>query len=147
MSIVENIRKDMFTASKEGRVDESDILKMALAAIKNVEIETGKELPDAEIEKILRKETKKITDSIDQYEKMGRADLLEKEKGQLEVLNRYLPQLLSEEEVRVVVQNKIKELGVESIRDMGRVMGAVMSEVGSKTDGNTVKNIVSQILK
>ena len=147
MSISENIRKDMFIASKEGRVDESNILKMAIAAVKNAEIETGKELDDSEIEKILRKETKKISDAIEQYEKMGREDLLSTEKAQLEVLNRYLPQLLSIEEVTEVVKKKMAELGVSEMRDMGRVMGAVMAEVGSRTDGNTVKNIVSGLLK
>lgn len=147
MSISENIRKDMFTASKEGRVDESDILKMALAAIKNVEIDTGKELEDSEVEKILRKEARKITDAIDQYTKMGREDLLAKEKAQLEILDKYLPQLLTEDEVRVVVKNKIKELGITEMRDMGRLMGAVMAEIGTLTDGNTVKNIVSELLK
>ena len=147
MSISENIRKDMFIASKEGRVDESNILKMAIAAVKNAEIETGKELDDSEVEKILRKETKKIADAIEQYEKMGREDLLSTEKAQLEVLNKYLPQLLSIEEVTEVVRKKIAELGVSEMRDMGRVMGAVMAEVGSRTDGNTVKNIVSGLLK
>lgn len=147
MSISENIRKDMFAASKEGRVDESNILKMALAAIKNVEIETGKELEDSEVEKILRKEARKITDAIDQYTKMGRDDLLVKEKAQLEILDKYLPQLLTEDEVRVVVKNKITELGITEMRDMGRLMGAVMAEIGTLTDGNTVKNIVSELLK
>ncbi|KKQ11729.1 MAG: GatB/YqeY domain-containing protein, partial [candidate division WS6 bacterium GW2011_GWC2_36_7] len=80
MSISENIRKDMFTASKEGRTDESDILKMALAAIKNAEIDSEKELTDEDVEKILRKEARKVTDAIDQYTKMGREDLLAKEK-------------------------------------------------------------------
>jgi len=147
MSISENIRKDMFTASKEGRVDESNILKMALAAIKNVEIDTGKELEDSEVEKILRKEARKITDAIDQYTKMGRDDLLVKEKAQLEILDKYLPQLLTEDEVRVVVKNKITELGITEMRDMGRLMGAVMAEIGTLTDGNTVRNIVSELLK
>lgn len=147
MSIIENIRKDMFVASKEGRVDESDILKMALSAIKNAEIEIQKELADEEVEKILRKETKKITDAIEQYTKMGREDLLNKEKSQLEVLNKYLPKLLTPEEVKEIVKNKVEELGTTSIKDMGRVMGAVMAEVGSKTDGNTVKNFVQELLK
>lgn len=147
MSISENIRKDMFTASKEGRIDESDILKMALSAIKNAEIEIQKALTDDDIEKILRKETRKITDSIEQYTKMGREDLLNKEKAQLEVLNKYLPKLLTPEEVKEIVKKKVEELGTTSIKDMGRVMGAVMTEVGSKTDGNTVKNIVQEILK
>jgi len=147
MSISENIRKDMFTASKEGRTDESDILKMALAAIKNAEIDFEKELTDEDVEKILRKEARKVTDAIDQYTKMGREDLLAKEKAQLEILDKYLPQLLTEEEVRVVVKNKIIELGITEMKDMGRLMGAVMAEIGTLTDGNTVKNIVSELLK
>ncbi|HAM96346.1 TPA: glutamyl-tRNA amidotransferase [Patescibacteria group bacterium] len=147
MSISENIRKDMFTASKEGRTDESDILKMALAAIKNAEIDSEKELTDEDVEKILRKEARKVTDAIDQYTKMGREDLLAKEKAQLEILDKYLPQLLTEEEVRVVVKNKIIELGITEMKDMGRLMGAVMAEIGTLTDGNTVKNIVSELLK
>jgi len=147
MSISENIRKDMFTASKEGRTDESDILKMALAAIKNAEIDFEKELTDEDVEKILRKEARKVTDAIDQYTKMGREDLLAKEKAQLEILDKYLPQLLTEEEVRVVVKNKIIELGITEMKDMGRLMGAVMAEIGSLTDGNTVKSIVSELLK
>jgi len=147
MSISENIRKDMFTASKEGRTDESDILKMALAAIKNAEIDSEKELTDEDVEKILRKEARKVTDAIDQYTKMGREDLLAKEKAQLEILDKYLPQLLTEEEVRVVVKNKIIELGITEMKDMGRLMGAVMAEIGSLTDGNTVKSIVSELLK
>jgi hypothetical protein len=146
MSISEDIRQDMFTASKEGRVDESNILKMALAAIKNAEIEAEKELPDTDIERILRKETRKLTDAIDQYSKMGREDLLAKENAQLEVLNRYLPKLLTEEEVRVIVKNKMVELGITEMKDMGRLMGAVMKEVDSLTDGNTVKNIVLELL-
>jgi hypothetical protein len=146
MSISEDIRQDMFTASKEGRVDESNILKMALAAIKNAEIEAEKELPDTDIERILRKETRKLTDAIDQYSKMGRKDLLAKENAQLEVLNRYLPKLLTEEEVRVIVKNKMVELGITEMKDMGRLMGAVMKEVDSLTDGNTVKNIVLELL-
>jgi len=137
MSISENIRKDMFTASKEGRTDESDILKMALAAIKNAEIDSEKELTDEDVEKILRKEARKVTDAIDQYT----------EKAQLEILDKYLPQLLTEEEVRVVVKNKIIELGITEMKDMGRLMGAVMAEIGTLTDGNTVKNIVSELLK
>lgn len=146
MSIQETIRKDMFTASKEGRIDESEILKMVLAAIKNSEIEAQKELEDTEVEKVLRKETKKIADAIEMYEKMGREDLLSKEKSQLEVLNKYLPQMLSEEELTKIVKEIISDLNVSSIRDMGRVMGAVMSKVGSQADGNTVKNVVQSML-
>lgn len=146
MSLVDTIRKDMFQATKEGQEEKSDILKMALASIKNAQIEAEEELTDQEVQKILGKEVKKIKDSIEQFRKMKRDDLVAKEVLQLEVLQGFLPQPLSEEEVRGVVEAKVKELGAESMKDMGRVMGVVMKELEGKTDGNTVKTIVEDIL-
>jgi uncharacterized protein YqeY len=146
MSLTDTLRKDMFQAIKDGKKDESEILKMALASIKNVQIESDEELTDKDIQKILRSEVKKIKDSIEQFKKMERDDLVAKEVIQLETLQSYLPQPMSEDEVRKVVQAKIKELNAESMRDMGKVMGVVMKELEGKTDGNTVKDIVQDIL-
>ena len=146
MSLVDSIRKDMFLASKDGDSRKSDILKMVLASIKNAEITKGEALEDAEVEKILRKETKKINDSISQYTEMGRNDLVENEKLQLEVLEAYLPELMSDEEVEKAVKAKIEELGAKDKRDMGRVMGTVMKELDGKADGGTVKRFVDQLL-
>jgi len=146
MSLVDTIRKDMFQASKDGDKDRENILKMAIASVKNAEIEKGEELKKEEIQKILRKEVKKIKDSIEQFKEMGRDDLVAKEVVQLEVLQEYLPQPLSEKEVREVVEAKIKELGAEDMGDMGKVMGAAMKELEGKADGNTVKDIVQEIL-
>lgn len=146
MSLVDTLRKDMFEASKKKEVEKSDILKMALASIKNAQIDAEEELKDVDIEKILRKEVKKINDSIEQFGKMGRDDLIEKEKLQLGVIESYLPELMSEDDVRRVVEEKIKELNAQDMRDMGKVMGVVMKELDGKTDGNTVKNIVQSLL-
>lgn len=146
MSLTDQIRKDMFSSSKEGEVSASQILKMALASIKNEEIKKGEPLEDAEVEKILRTEVKKIKDSIEQYEKMGREDLKEEEEKQLEVLEKYLPKLMSEDEVRKVVEAKASELGITSVSDMGRLMGAVMKDLNGKADGAVVRQIVQEIL-
>lgn len=146
MSLVDNLRKDMFQASKEGQKEKSEILKMALAQIKNAQIEVEEELTDVEIEGILRREVKKIKDSIEQFREMGRDDLVAKETTQLEVLQSYLPEPLSEDEIRKVVEIKMEELGVESMREMGKVMGAAMKEFEGKADGNTVKEIVQELL-
>lgn len=146
MSLTDTLRKDMFQAIKDGAKDESEILKMALASIKNAQIESEKELTDKDIQKILRSEVKKIKDSIEQFNKMQRDDLVARETIQLEVLQSYLPQPMSEDEVRKVVQAKVKELNAESMRDMGKVMGVVMKELEGKADGNTVKNIVQDVL-
>jgi uncharacterized protein YqeY len=146
MSLTDTLRKDMFKAIKDGAKDESEILKMALASIKNAQIESEKELTDKDIQKILRSEVKKIKDSIEQFKKMQRDDLVTREVLQLEVLQSYLPQPMSEDEVKKVVEAKVKELNAESMRDMGKVMGVVMKELEGKADGNTVKNIVQVVL-
>ncbi len=146
MSLTDTLRKDMFQAIKDGQKDQSEILKMALASIKNVQIESEKELTDIDVQKILRGEVKKIKDSVEQFSKMQRDDLVARETIQLEVLQSYLPQPMSEDEIRKVVQAKVKELNAESMRDMGKVMGVVMKELEGKADGNTVKGIVQDIL-
>lgn len=136
----------MITALKSGYKDKSQTLKMLIATIKNAQIDSQKELTDEEIEKILRKETKKIEDSIQQYQEMGREDLVKKEKIDLKIVEEYLPELMSEEEIKKVVDKKIDELKAESMGDMGKVMGSVMKELEGQADGNTVKNIVQSKL-
>lgn len=146
MSLTQQIRTEMFNASKAGDVSKSEILKMALASIKNQEISKGEELTEDEVLKIIRKETKKIEDSITEYSKMGREDLVQTEKKQLEVLSVYLPSLMTQEQIEEVVKNKIEQLGAKDMRDMGKVMGVVMKELDGQADGNVVKNIVQKNL-
>lgn len=146
MSLTDDLRKDMFTFSKEGNTNASDILKMALASIKNAQIAQESEMTAQDEERILRKEVKKIEDSIAQFTLMHRVDLVEKERSQLEILQKYLPELMSEEDIKKIIKNKIKELNISSMSDMGKLMGAVMKETAGKADGNTVKNLVTQIL-
>lgn len=146
MSLLEDIRKDMFSASKQGNALESEILKMVLATFKNEEISKGEALTDEELLKVLRKESKKVQDSINEFSKMGRDDLVEKEKTQLEVLERYLPAMMDESKVREIVKDVISKSGAQDMRDMGRVMGMAMKELNGQADGNTVKNIVGELL-
>ena len=146
MSLTDDLRKDMFTFSKEGNTNASDILKMALASIKNAQLAQDNELTEQDIEKILRKEVKKIEDSISQFTQMGRTDLVEKETSQLEIIKKYIPELMSEEDIKTIINNKITELNITSMNDMGRLMGALMKETAGRADGNTVKNLVTQIL-
>lgn len=146
MSLVEDIRKDMFNASKIGNSSESDILKMVLATVKNEEISKGEKLTDEEVVKVLRRESKKVEDSITEFTKMGREDLLEKEKNQLEVLKRYLPALMDATQVETVVKKVITESEAKDQREMGKVMGMVMKELNGKADGNVVREIVQKLL-
>lgn len=146
MSLFNDIKKDMITALKSGYKEKSQTLKMLIATIKNAQIESEEKLTDKEIEKILRKEAKKIEDSIQQYQEMGRKDLVEKEKIDLGIVEEYLPELMSEEEVKKIVEKRIEELEATDMRDMGKVMGAVMKDLEGKADGKTVKNIVQSKL-
>ena len=146
MSLLETLRKDMFSATKEGNTTKEDILKMAIAAIKNAEIEKGGALDDKEIVKVLRKEVKKIQDSIAQFTTMGRQDLVDRETKQLEVLQEYLPKQMSEEEIKKVVKAKIVELEAEGMKDFGKVMGVVMKEIAEQAEGGIVKDIIESLL-
>ena len=146
MSLLEDIRKDMFSASKAGNTSESEILKMVLAVVKNEEISKGDKLSEDEIVKVLRKESKKIQDSINEFTKMNRNDLVEKEKSQLEVLEKYLPALLDESKVREIVKKAVETSNAQDMRDMGKVMGIAMKELNGKADGNKVREIVQELL-
>ena len=146
MSLLEDIRKDMFSASKAGNTSESEILKMVLAVVKNEEISKEEKLTDDEIVKVLRKESKKVQDSINEFTKMNRNDLVEKEKSQLEVLERYLPALLDESKVREIVKKAIEISKAQDMRDMGKVMGIAMKELNGQADGNKVREIVQELL-
>lgn len=146
MSLVDTIRQDMFTAFKDAKTAQADILKLVLAEIKNEEISLGKELLDKEVLEVLRKQEKKIKDAISQFAKMQREDLLSKETEQLELIQKYLPPLLDEHEIEKVVSRLIVEKDVKGIQNMGLVMGAAMKELNGKADGNSVKEIVQRLL-
>lgn len=136
----------MLDAVKAKDVVKVDILKMALASLKNAEIEKGDSLDEKTQENILRKEVKKLKDAFEEYSKASRDDLAKKEKQQLEILEAYLPELMSEDEVREFVKKKVEELGVQGPGDMGKVMGVVMKELQGKADGGMVNNIVKDVL-
>ena len=146
MSLLETIRKDMIEASKKGDVDSTNILKLAIASIKNAEIAKGDNLSDEEILKVLRKEESKIKDSIAEFTKMGRKDLIERESRQLKVISSYLPNLMSREEIEKVVSKAVADTHAEGLKSMGAVMGIVMKELNGKADGSVVKEIVQEFL-
>lgn len=147
MSLIDTFRKDMISATKDGNTDKLDILKLALASMINAQKAASEELKDVDFEKILRKEVNKVKDSIEQFSAIGRMELANREKRQLEVLESYLPKEMSSEDVAKIVKRIISEIKPEGSKDMGRVMGVVMKEVAGKADGNVVKEIVLEHLK
>jgi len=147
MSLLENIRKDMLDASKQGDDITVDILKLVIADIRNEQIALDKELTDEDVLKVLRKQEKKIKDSIEQYTKMERDDLVSRESAQLKVIEKYLPSLMSEDEITKIVSKVITDSKASGIQSMGIVMGSVMKELNGKADGNLVKDIVGKLLQ
>jgi uncharacterized protein YqeY len=147
MSLLENIRKDMLNASKQGDDITVDILKLVIADIRNEQIALDKELTDEDVLKVLRKQEKKIKDSIEQYTKMERDDLVSRESAQLKVIEKYLPSLMSEEEITKIVSRVIADSKASGIQSMGLVMGSVMKELNGKADGNLVKDVVGKLLQ
>jgi uncharacterized protein YqeY len=146
MALTEKLRKDMFEARKAADQVKAGILSMAIAAIGNAQIASEGELTEEKELEVLRKEAKKLQDAADQYTQAGEKELAAKELSQLEVLNAYLPQLMSVEDVDEVVSAKISELGASGPADMGKVMGVVMKDLKGKADGGVVNESVKRLL-
>ncbi|GAB4160141.1 MAG: GatB/YqeY domain-containing protein [Candidatus Dojkabacteria bacterium] len=144
--MMDKLRKEMFEATKNKDQLITGITQMAMAAIKNAQIASDKELTPTQVTDVLRKEAKKLQDGIDQFQKAGREDLVADYSKQLDYLSQYLPQLMDEGQIREVVKAKIAALGITSVRDMGKLMGAVMGELQGKADGAVVKQVVSSEL-
>lgn len=143
---MDKIRKDMFLATKENDQQTKGVAQMIMAAVKNLEIDSGEALNDEKVVELIRKEVKKLIDAMEQFKDADRKDLASINEKQIEYLDQYLPQLMGEEDVRAVVEAKVKELKIESMRDMGRLMGAVMGELKGKADGGMVKDVVQSVL-
>lgn len=145
-SILEQLRKDTFQAVKEGDELKAGIARLAMAAVKNAEIEKGEQFTDEEVTEVIRKESKKLSDSIEQFRGADREDLASSSESQLNYLNSFLPAMMSIEEVEAVVSQVIQESGAEGMKDMGKVMGQAMARLKGKADGGMVKKVVEQKL-
>ncbi len=148
MSIKENIEKDFVKAMKEKETLKISTLRMVKAAIKNSEIDKRGELEDQEIVKLLDSLIKKRQEAIQLFREGGREDLAAKEEQEIAIIENYLPKVLSEEEIIKIVDEAIREVQAESIRDLGKVMKAVMEKFkGQRVDGKMVNNLVKNRLE
>ena len=147
MKLEERIESEFKTALKARDAIKVSTLRMVKAAVNNLAIEKKKNtLNDDEVMSIIERQVKQHRESIDQFAKGNRQDLVDKEKKELEILLAYMPEQLPEEEVEKIVKDTIKELGVSTKKDMGNVMKAVMAKVKGKSDGKTVSRFVSSNL-
>ena len=147
MSLKEQILADMTAAMKAKDAPRTSTLRMVKAALQNREIEKGAPLDDDELQKMLRSLVKQRRDSIEQYQKGNRQDLVDKEQAEIIVIEGYLPQAASQAEIDQAVTEAIAETGASSLKGMGAVMKAVMSRLaGKNADGRTVSETVKQKL-
>lgn len=150
MALAEQIQNDMKAALLERRRFDADVLRNLKAAILNEEVSQGKRdegLDDAEIEKIIAREVKKRHESIKLYEENDRPELAETEKQEIAVLETYLPEQLSEDEIRAMAQQVIAKTGATSPQQMGQVIGGVKAQAGTSADGAVVARIVKELLQ
>lgn len=144
MSLKEQILEDIKLAMKDRDSDKVSALRMVHSALKNKEIEVRpNELTDEDTIGVLKKLSKQRKDSIEQFQKAGRDDLVEKEQKELSVLEKYLPEQMNEDQITQIVEDCIKEVGAVSMKDMGKVMQAVTTQ----TQGAADNKLVSQIVK
>jgi uncharacterized protein YqeY len=143
MSLNQQIIADLTASMKAQDAPRTSTLRMVKAAVMNREIEKGGELDDEEMMKLLRSLVKQRRDSIEQYEKGGRPELADKEKTEIDVIEAYLPQAASREEIEAAVAAAISETGAGSMKDMGKVMKAVQAALsGKNADGRTISEMV-----
>ena len=143
MSLNKQIISDLTASMKAQDASRTSTLRMVKAAMMNRQIEKGSELDDDEVQKLLRSLVKQRRDSIEQYEKAGRSELVAKESAEIDIIETYLPQAASREEIEQAVAAAIAETGASSIKDMGKVMKAAQGALaGKNADGRVVSEVV-----
>jgi uncharacterized protein len=147
MSLLERINNDMKQAMKSKEKDKLTVIRMIKASLQNEAIKLGKQdLSEEEELTILSREMKQRKDSLHEFDKAGREDLVEKLRQELSIVELYMPKQLSEEEIADIVKQAIVEVDATSKADMGKVMSALMPKVKGKADGSLVNKLVQQHL-
>ena len=149
MSIKDQLTEDMKQAMKDrenGKLRLS-VIRMVRANIKNVEINDKKELSDDEVLAVLMKEVKMRQDSLEEFQKAGRSELVAQAEEEIKILQKYLPEALSDEELKGIVAEVVAEVGATTMKDMGKVMPAVMARTKGRADGKRINAMVRELLK
>ena len=148
MNLYEKLDSDVKIALKEGNALKVSVLRMVLSTIKTLQIEKNiKSLDDDGVIQILQRHAKQHRESIDQFGKGGRQDLVDKEKAELKILDEYLPKQMTEEELTALVKTAITETGAAMKSDTGKVIRCVMEKAKGKADGKTINRLVGELLK
>lgn len=146
MTLKTTLLSDIKGAMKAKDTLKLETLRLLNSEVKNKEIDQRRELTDDEVLSLLTTQIKKRKESIVMFEKGGRADLIEKERQELAILTAYLPEQVSEEDLRSRIQAVIKETGSQGAKDLGKVMKTVLPEFKGRADSGLIKNLVSELL-
>ncbi|WP_404443787.1 GatB/YqeY domain-containing protein [Sutcliffiella horikoshii] len=146
MSLLERLNTDIKQAMKDKDKEKLSVLRMVKSSIQNESIKHGRDLSEEEELTVLSRELKQRKDSLQEFDKAGREDLVHKLQGEIAIVEHYMPEQLSEEDLSAIVQQTIAEVNANSKADMGKVMGALMPKVKGKADGSLVNKLVQQHL-
>jgi len=146
MSIKKQLRDALTEALKSGEVQRKTTLRMTLASIKNAEVEAREDLAEDLVLNLVQKEVKARQETIESAKQANRPDLIDKAEQEINILSEFLPQQLSAEELKALVQEAIQESGASSMADIGKVMGALMPKIRGKADGKQANQFVRELL-
>jgi len=146
MTLFEQIQTDMYSAMKSGDKPKSGTLRTTLAKLKDKKIEKQEDLTEQEEIKVIQILVKQGNESVKLYEKGGRSELASAEKAEIDILNGYLPQMMSAEDIKAIVQSVADEMGATSMADMGKVMPEVMKRGKGLIDGKIAQEFVRETL-
>jgi uncharacterized protein len=146
MPMQETLRTELNAALRGGDTARRDTLRLLISSVHNAQIEAGHELNDDEVLRVLQKEAKERRESIEEFRKGNRQDLVDADQQQLEIIEGFLPAQMSEDEARAIVQSVIAEVGAAGARDLGKVMGPLMQRLGGRFDGRRANELVRELL-
>ncbi len=146
MSLNEQLAADLKDAMRQRDAQRRDVLRLTLASLHNAEIAAGEVLDDPAVLDVLAKEAKRRRESIEEFRKADRNDLVEKEESELAILQPYLPQLISRDEIVQAARQVIEEAGASGPQDLGKVMPVLMQQFRGRADGREVNEVVRELL-
>ena len=147
MSYTEQIKKDMYAAMKASDKVKTNILRTLLSLLKKKEIEKKENISEDEYFAVVKRIVKQLQESANAYQKAGRLDLAQKETLELDIIKKYLPEILSEEETYDLVKKIITEISASDLSEMGKVMSLIMQRSNGKVDGGIANRLVKDLLK
>ena len=146
MTITQRLQTELTAAMRSQEVLRRDTLRMAVAAVYNARKEAQRDLSNDEEVAVLTREVKRRRESVDAYRKAGRGDLADKEEAEIKILGEFMPEALSDDELRTMVRAAIDESGASSARDLGKVMSILAPRTRGRADGRVVSGLVAQEL-